>query len=170
MERGDYMTFSVNWETNEMTLVELSPVLQNFCKHGRREPIPITPIVHTIECLSKTGPKTKLPYRCRIDATYDQEQIHVHLHCTNDFASVVDVPFERLKKVLDALLTPRELEVATLLFYGRTIRCIAGTLHITEGTVKRIIYNIYQKLGVGSQVELIQEIYARLAQYYAVSA
>ena len=165
MEHGDYMTFKLDWGADWLEVCEIGPVLQQFCepgevgKNGR-----ITPFVHAMDCLAKLHPEAGPPFHFLIDVQFDRENMVANVHCTKDFRSVVDVPRERLEAVLCKLLTPREREVAALLFEGGTIRCIAASLHIAEGTVKRIIYNIYQKMGVGGQVDLVREIYARLAQ------
>lgn len=51
-------------------------------------------------------------------------------------------------------LTPREQETLTLAAQGYPNRYIAHKLSISEGTVKKLIYNGYQKLGISSRVEL----------------
>jgi len=167
---GDYLLFDLDWEKSEMRLRDVSGNLFNIAGKALQYRMDftaaITPLVHTLRALSEVG-GGELPAHFALDAVYDQQTFLLRLHRTDDYASVVDVPRDRLKKVLGGLLTPRELEVATLLFESRTIRYIACVLHITEGTVKRIIYNLYQKLNVGSQVELVREIYTRLAQYYS---
>lgn len=55
-------------------------------------------------------------------------------------------------------LTPRESEVLLLLAYGRTLRIIARDLHIAQGTARTHIENIYRKLDVHKQQELIDMI------------
>ena len=169
MEHGDLITFEINLKENEMKVVKLGHVLKQIYKPSENESkaIPITPLVHALECLTKVSPQAEPPYYYLMDVWYDNTELDIRLHCAEDYDSVVEVPRERLKKVLGHLLTPRELEIATLLFEGCTIRYIAAVLHIAEGTVKRIIYNIYRKLGVPSQVELVREIYVRLAEFYA---
>lgn len=52
-------------------------------------------------------------------------------------------------------LTPRESEVIVLLAYGRTLSVIARDLHIAQGTARTHIENIYRKLDVHKQQELI---------------
>ncbi len=52
-------------------------------------------------------------------------------------------------------LTPRESEVIVLLAYGRTLSIIARDLHIAQGTARTHIENIYRKLDVHKQQELI---------------
>lgn len=56
-------------------------------------------------------------------------------------------------------LTPRELEVVRLVTRGLRNRAIGEALDITEGTVKIHLHNVYEKLGIGSRLEL-----ARFAQ------
>lgn len=51
-------------------------------------------------------------------------------------------------------LTPRELEIVRMVARGLRNRAIAETVHITEGTVKVHLHNIYEKLGVDGRVEL----------------
>ena len=52
-------------------------------------------------------------------------------------------------------LSPRESEVIVLLAYGRTLAIIARDLHIAQGTARTHIENIYRKLDVHKQQELI---------------
>jgi DNA-binding NarL/FixJ family response regulator len=53
------------------------------------------------------------------------------------------------------LLTPRELQVLRAVATGKRNREIAAQLHITEGTVKIHLHNIYEKLEVKGRLELI---------------
>jgi len=170
MNHGDYLLFDLDWGKDEMRLREVSGNLFHLAGKALQYRMDftahITPLVYTLRALAQAGEEV-LPAHFALDAVYDQQTFLLRLHRTDDYASVVDVPRDRLKKVIGSLLTPRELEVATLLFEGHTIRYTASSLHIAEGTVKRIIYNLYQKMDVSSQVELVREIYARLAEYYA---
>jgi two-component system nitrate/nitrite response regulator NarL len=52
------------------------------------------------------------------------------------------------------LLTPREQEILPLITRGLRNREIAERLGISEGTVKIHLRNIYEKLGLGSRLEL----------------
>lgn len=52
------------------------------------------------------------------------------------------------------LLSPREREVAQQVVQGRRNREIAQAIHVTEGTIKIYLHNIYRKLGIGSRTEL----------------
>ena len=51
-------------------------------------------------------------------------------------------------------LTEREREICRLIKDGRSNREIAADLHITEGTVKNYLSNIYGALGVRDRTAL----------------
>ena len=51
-------------------------------------------------------------------------------------------------------LTEREREICRLIQDGRSNREIAAVLHITEGTVKNYLSNIYGALGVRDRTAL----------------
>ena len=52
-------------------------------------------------------------------------------------------------------LTPRETEVCALLARGRNAQAIQEKLVVSRNTVKTHVKNVYGKLGVHSQQELI---------------
>ena len=52
------------------------------------------------------------------------------------------------------LLTPREMNVAVLVWQGMTNRNIADALGTTEQVVKNYLRTIFDKLGVWSRLEL----------------
>lgn len=52
-------------------------------------------------------------------------------------------------------ITKREREIINLVSSGYTNKYIAHKLIISEGTVKKTLYNAYKKLGVSSRAELI---------------
>jgi len=52
-------------------------------------------------------------------------------------------------------LSPRELDVVRLLMDGRSIDRVAQALHISQGTAKFHVRNIYKKLNVHSRQELL---------------
>jgi two-component system, NarL family, nitrate/nitrite response regulator NarL len=56
-----------------------------------------------------------------------------------------------------ALLTRRERDVARLVATGQRNRAIAGSLGITEGTVKMHLHNVYAKLGLQSRTQLAMD-------------
>lgn len=53
------------------------------------------------------------------------------------------------------LLTPREEQVVALVADGLSNREIAHELRLTEHTVKKYLYRIFEKLGISSRVELV---------------
>lgn len=63
----------------------------------------------------------------------------------------------RCRNLLEQL-TPRETQIVCLIIAGYTNRYIAATLSISEGTVKKIVYNVYRKLSVSSRVDLLKRV------------
>src|SRR5262245_26459642 len=70
---------------------------------------------------------------------------------------------EALQRTLDreteargvaAVLTPREIEIARMVASGLRNKEIGARLHISEGTVKIHLHNIYDKLKVPGRLEL----------------
>jgi TolB-like protein/DNA-binding CsgD family transcriptional regulator/Tfp pilus assembly protein PilF len=53
-------------------------------------------------------------------------------------------------------ITAREGEIVRLLIEGRTNEEIAARLFISNHTVKNHVHHVYQKLGIGNRVQLIQ--------------
>ena len=66
----------------------------------------------------------------------------------------LEVEDERLARVVEASLTPREREVARLTVQGLRDSEIAERLMLSPHTVKHHLKSIYRKLGVRSRVEL----------------
>lgn len=58
------------------------------------------------------------------------------------------------------LLTAREQEVASMIGGGLRVRSIARKLAVSEFTVRNHLKNIYKKLGVRSQAELLERLLA----------
>jgi len=52
-------------------------------------------------------------------------------------------------------LTPREAEVMHLVVDGLSNRDVANSLGISENTVKKYLYTVFNKLGVSTRVELV---------------
>jgi DNA-binding NarL/FixJ family response regulator len=52
------------------------------------------------------------------------------------------------------LLTSREVNIATLVFDGRTNRQIAAVIGTSEQVVKNHLRSVFDKLGVWSRLEL----------------
>ncbi len=63
-----------------------------------------------------------------------------------------------IRRSPDSELTEREWEIVGLLGRGLANKQIADKLFISPATVKNHIYNIYQKTGVKSRVELINTL------------
>ena len=55
-------------------------------------------------------------------------------------------------------LTDREIEIVKYIIDGDTNNEIAKKLYIQTNTIKKHIYNIYNKLGVSSRTQLLQLI------------
>ncbi len=53
------------------------------------------------------------------------------------------------------MLTPREEQVVALAVEGLSNRDIAGELDLSEHTIKKYLFRIFDKLGVSSRVELV---------------
>ena len=53
------------------------------------------------------------------------------------------------------LLTPREEQVVALVADGLSNREVAGELNLSEHTVKKYLFRIFDKLGISSRVELV---------------
>ena len=67
-----------------------------------------------------------------------------------------EVPSLRvLNSNADNLLTPREEQVVALVAEGLGNRNIARELNLSEHTVKKYLFRIFEKLGISSRVELV---------------
>ena len=53
------------------------------------------------------------------------------------------------------LLTPREEQVVALVAEGLSNRDVARELKLSEHTVKKYLFRIFDKLGISSRVELV---------------
>jgi DNA-binding NarL/FixJ family response regulator len=54
-------------------------------------------------------------------------------------------------------LSPREIEITNLLAEGLRNKEIASKLYVSEGTIKKHIYNMCQKWAVHNRIELIKK-------------
>ena len=78
--------------------------------------------------------------------------------------AVVGIPTAILEESTDGVegvLSSRELELLLLAARGLSNRQIAASVHLAEGTVKRHLANIYQKIGVSSRGEAAREALIR---------
>jgi LuxR family maltose regulon positive regulatory protein len=83
-------------------------------------------------------------------------------HGSNDIhASTGQAPKYMIKKnsieVDNESLSPRELEITNLLAEGWRNKEIASKLYVSEGTIKKHIYNMCQKWAVHNRIKLIQK-------------
>jgi DNA-binding NarL/FixJ family response regulator len=77
-----------------------------------------------------------------------------HLNYIVDLVS--EVPSLRvLNSAGRNLLTPREEQVVALVAEGLGNREIAGELNLSEHTIKKYLYRIFEKLGISTRVELV---------------
>lgn len=86
-----------------------------------------------------------------VEAAWQQRQ-QSHPRSALEMDHAIRQAFERFG---EGLLTPRECEVARLLLRGHSNDSIAQQLFISSGTVKIHRKNLYTKLGIGSQSELL---------------
>jgi DNA-binding NarL/FixJ family response regulator len=69
---------------------------------------------------------------------------------------ITQVPSLRVVNALGGkLLTPREEQVVALVADGLSNREIAGELNLSQHTVKKYLFRIFDKLGISSRVELV---------------
>ena len=152
-----FLLYQLDWENEEITLLDASSTLRDCLGFERA---PMTSVVRAmIQILAQQ--QTEELVRLHVDVDYTETSVKIRLCADDCLCHATSVDNLRVAQVLDGLLSPRELEIAAALFEGRTIRYIAADLQIAEGTVKRTMHNIYRKLGVASQVELIRTIYVR---------
>jgi DNA-binding NarL/FixJ family response regulator len=95
--------------------------------------------------------------------TITREELISAIHAVNGGSGniTLSVPRETIKafeqRERSALLSERELEVLGLVSSAMSNAQIATRLHLSEGTVKRHLTNIYGKLGAVSRVDAIKK-------------
>jgi DNA-binding NarL/FixJ family response regulator len=76
------------------------------------------------------------------------------LNCLMDLIS--EVPSLRVLSTQGAsLLTPREEQVVAVVAEGLSNRQVARELNLSEHTIKKYLFRIFEKLGISSRVELV---------------
>ena len=78
--------------------------------------------------------------------------------------AVVGMPSQMLESTaegVDSVLSARELEILLLAARGLSNHQIASALYLSEGTVKRHLANVFQKMGVGSRGQASKEALLR---------
>lgn len=76
----------------------------------------------------------------------------------HSFADAVEQIIEQqdASESLSQLLSPREIEMVSWVAQGLRNKEIARQAHVSEGTVKTHLHNIYEKLGLKSRMELLR--------------
>ncbi len=94
---------------------------------------------------------------CRCLLRVAAGQIWVNTEQLNYLMDVIsEVPSVRvLNSRGNSILTPREDQVVALVAEGLGNRQIARDLNLSEHTVKKYLFRIFEKLGVSSRVELV---------------
>ncbi len=84
------------------------------------------------------------------------------LYVIHDEVSSMEALSDYDAKIMEAAsscrLTPREREIFELLAYGRNSHYIESALSISPNTVKTHLRNIYNKMGVSNQQELLSKV------------
>ena len=154
-----FLLYQLDWENNETTLLDVNGILRDGLGPARA---PMSHLVRVVQSLAQQQKKGTM--RFCVDVDFDETSIALRLRQNICSCRVAGVSRSQMAQLLGGILSPRELEIAMEMFEGRTIRYIAQHLQIAEGTVKRTMHNIYCKLGIASQVDLVREIYARACQ------
>lgn len=94
---------------------------------------------------------------CRCIQSVHQGQVWANSEQLQYLLEVVtQVPSLRMMNARGAkLLTPREEQVVALVADGLTNRDVGRELSLSEHTVKKYLYRIFDKLGISSRVELV---------------
>jgi len=102
---------------------------------------------------------TKAPFRalCRCILRVSQGEIWVNTEQLQFLIDVItQVPSLRVVNARgDQLLTPREEQVVALVAEGLSNRDVAKELRLSEHTVKKYLFRIFDKLGISTRVELV---------------
>ena len=106
-----------------------------------------------IFCL--TDANLRLLHKCILQVAAGQIWANTEqLNCLLDLVS--EVPSLRVLSATGInLLTPREEQVVALVAEGLGNRQIAGELNLSEHTIKKYLFRIFEKLGVSTRVELV---------------
>lgn len=102
-----------------------------------------------------TDSNLRLLCKCLVRVAAGQVWINTEqLNCLLDLIS--EVPSLRvLNSGGRPLLTPREEQVVALVAEGLANREIARELNLSEHTIKKYLFRIFEKLGISTRVELV---------------
>lgn len=80
-----------------------------------------------------------------------------------DIARILVRRFQKPESAVQELnsITPREKEVLEMLATGALYKEVAGALGISINTLKRHIYNLYEKLHVDNKTEAINKVFGK---------
>ena len=94
---------------------------------------------------------------CKCILRVADQQIWANTEQLNYIMDLIsEVPSLRvLNSTGDSLLTPREEQVVALVAEGLSNRQIAAELNLSEHTIKKYVFRIFEKLGVSTRVELV---------------
>lgn len=122
--------------------------------------------------ISRMGQDTLLRYVCERNLFEDALVVYCCVVTIRDCSSVLALRFKEPpaeSPVVDEVrlslfaeryhLTPTERAVLALVVEGLKVSAIAGTMYISEGTVKTHISHIYRKVGCSGRTELLQEFW-----------
>ena len=102
---------------------------------------------------------TEAPFRalCRCIHQVCQGQIWANAEQLQFLLDMVtQVPSLRVVNAQgDQLLTPREEQVVALVAEGLSNRDVAAELQLSEHTIKKYLFRIFDKLGISTRVELV---------------
>lgn len=71
------------------------------------------------------------------------------------FSRITNQKKQILRKLNEAGLTQRELEIAALIIKGNTARAISEKINLSYHTIRNHIRNIYSKTGVSNRIEML---------------
>lgn len=102
-----------------------------------------------------TDSNLRLLCKCLVRVAAGQVWINTEqLNCLLDL--IAEVPSLRVVNAGgQGILTPREEQVVALVAEGLSNRAIARELNLSEHTIKKYLFRIFEKLGISSRVELV---------------
>lgn len=117
-------------------------------------------VIHAFRCGARgilTAADGNLQALCKCIVRVAARQIWANTEQLNYLVDLIsEVPSLRvLNSAGDSLLTPREEQVVALVAEGLSNRQIAIELTLSEHTIKKYLFRVFEKLGISSRVELV---------------